>query len=287
MSGPGIVVGVDGSAESMRAVEWAAREAIAHNLPVHVVSVPEVWPYHEPPGKMPDIGVAGVTVRAEREAAEQAVTDAAKRAAELLPDLPVTSSVPDGPAARQLLACAADATMLVVGSRGSGGFSGLTVGSLSRYLATHAPVPVVVVREETLAARRELVLGVRNPRQASAAASFAFAEAAVRGARLLVIEALPPRRLALFADANGDVLAATRDALEAQVPQWHRRHPGVEVAIDVMLAHPARILAAASARAELVVLGRRGSHSGPVGGIIHDVLAHAHGPVAVVPGELS
>lgn len=220
MSGPGIVVGVDGSAESLRAVEWAAREAIARNLPVHVVSVPEAWPYHEPPGKMPDIGVAGVTARAEREAAEQAVTDAAKRAAELLPDLPV------------------------------------------------------------------LVLGVRNPRQASAAASFAFAEAALRGARLLIVEALPPRRLALFADANGDVLAATRAALEAEVPQWHRRHPGVEVAIDVMLAHPARILAAASARAELVVLGRRGSHGGPVGGIIHDVLAHAHGPVAVVPGEM-
>lgn len=286
MSGPGIVVGADGSAESLRAVEWAAREAARHNYPLHVVSVPEVWPYEEPPGKMADVGAAKAAAHAEREAADRAAAIATQRAAELAPDITVTAAVTEGTPAIELLASAAGAAMLVVGCRGSGGFSGLAIGSLSRYLATHAPLPVVVVREEAVTARPEIVVGVRNPRQTSGAAlQFGFIEAALRDVTLVVTEALRPGRLAAIADVDRGVLTATRDALEHELQSWRQRHPEVRVESDVLLTHPARMLAAASARAELVVLGRHGSLSGAIGGVIHAVLAHAHGPVAVVPGD--
>src|SRR5258707_12020116 len=79
--------------------------------------------------------------------------------------------------------------MVVVGSRGAGGFSAMILGSVSRYVATHAPVPVVVVREETTAAHREVVVGVRDPAQSAAVLEFGFGEAALRQARLLAVHA--------------------------------------------------------------------------------------------------
>ncbi len=84
---------------------------------------------------------------------------------------------------------------------------------------------------------------------------------------------------------NGDVLAATASILQADLDGWRSRFPDVTARQEVVLAHPGRLLAAASARADLVVLGRHGRHSGALGAVIHAVLAHASGPVAVVPGD--
>lgn len=73
MSGSGIVVGTDGSEESLRAVEWAAQEARRRGVPLRIVSVPELWPYVEPPGKAADVGAAKAATQVERTGAEQAV----------------------------------------------------------------------------------------------------------------------------------------------------------------------------------------------------------------------
>jgi nucleotide-binding universal stress UspA family protein len=310
-----VVVGTDGSQEAMQAVEWAAKEAGRRRVPLRIVSIPELWPYSEPLGKLADAATAEAAVSAEVTHAEQAVSAAARRAAELVPGLSVERSSPasapdsgpasapdsgpasapvgpasasDGPAgspAGQLLAAAAQAQLLVVGCRGSGGFSGLALGSTSRHLATHAQAPVVVVREETVPPSAEIVVGVRTPHQAAAALHFAFSEASLRGASLRVLEAVPPGRLAAIADVNGDVLTATRNVLDAHLDRWRREFPGVQTQVDIVRAHPGRVLSAASARADLVVLGRHGTHSGSLGAVIHAVLAHAQGPVAVVPGD--
>ena len=87
------------------------------------------------------------------------------------------------------MGAARDASMLVLGSRGAGGFSAMILGSVSRYVATHAPVPVVVAREETMAEHREIVVGVRDPAQSGAALAFGFEEASLRKARLLAVHA--------------------------------------------------------------------------------------------------
>ena len=72
--------------------------------------------------------------------------------------------------------------------------------------------------------------------------------------------------------------------LDATLAPWRAKYPGVQTGWEVVHAHPARVLAGAAARADLVVLGRHREGSA-VGSITHAVLAHAHGPVAVVPGD--
>ena len=173
--------------------------------------------------------------------------------------------------------------MLVLGSRGAGGFSALILGSVSRYVATHAPVPVVVAREETTAAYREIVVGVRDPGQAAAPLEFGFQEAALRKARLLALHArsgsVPGRR---------EASAEENSRLENALAPWREKFPEVEVRWEVMNAHPGRVLAGASARADLVVLGRHGPgepQAPGVGSVTHAVLSHAHGPVVSVPGD--
>jgi nucleotide-binding universal stress UspA family protein len=81
---------------------------------------------------------------AER-ALQQALVDEGVTATDTVP---VTATVAEGPSARVLLDAASDADLLVVGSRGHGGFSGLLIGSVSQQCVSHASCPVVVVRTD-------------------------------------------------------------------------------------------------------------------------------------------
>ncbi len=189
--------------------------------------------------------------------------------------------------------------MLVVGSRGLGGFAALILGSVSRYVATHAPCPVVVAREASLVMHRELVVGVGDPQRSAAAVGFAFEEATLREARLLAVHAMSPSVLTAQpvrpqaetghpgpGPAEMQAEAATR--LEALLAGWRKKHPQVQADWEIVHAHPGRALAGASARADLVVLGRRAArapHSPGAGPVIHAVLSHAHGPVATIPHD--
>jgi nucleotide-binding universal stress UspA family protein len=136
-----IVVGVDGSEHAERALEWAIDEAKSGNARLRLVSA-----WHVPtaaygaPGFAPAIDLD----RAFREVAEESVEDAATlvREAEIQADVTVS----EGQAADVLVKAAEDADLLVVGSRGHGGFSGLLLGSVSSQCAHHAPCPLVIVR---------------------------------------------------------------------------------------------------------------------------------------------
>ena len=179
-----IIVGTDGSEDSLRAVEWAAREAMLRQEPLRIVSAPAL-----PPGMSGWPGVSESIVGVIGQAARRTLDSAARRAAEIEPGLAVDTELVSGPPARVLLDCAGDASMLVVGSRGAGGFSAMVLGSVSRFVATHAPCPVVVAREETMAVHRRVVVGIHDPDQCAAALEFAFAEAAVRKATILAVHA--------------------------------------------------------------------------------------------------
>ena len=290
-----IVAGTDGSEESLRAVEWAAREAALRDAALRIVSVPVAWPDAGPPGRISDLISQELVAEAERKDADRALASAGGRATWLVPGLQVDTAIIDGPPAQALLGAAADASMLVVGFRGAGGFAGLMLGPVSRYVATHAPCPVAVTRDEAVTAQREIVVGVRDLEQSVAALRFAFEEAALRGARLLVVHAwfwFVPGLQRVGTQAGDKRLtfdphelsagAATR--LEATLAPWRAKYPGVQTGWEVVHAHPARVLAGASARADLVVLGRHPEGSA-VGSVTHAVLGHAHGPVAVIPGD--
>jgi nucleotide-binding universal stress UspA family protein len=273
-----VIAGADGSQESVRAVEWAAREAVLRGTSLRIVTIVVLPPRMTPNPATPDT-VAGTT----EHSMGQALAAAAQRAAAVAPALSVDSQLMNGSPDEVLVEIAPDASMLVLGSRGSGGFSALILGSVSRYVATKAPVPVVVVREETTAADREIVVGVRDPGQAAAALEFGFQEAALRQARLLALHA----RSGSFSGRREDQ-AEENSRLQSAVSTWREKFPEVEARSEVMHAHPGRVLAGSSARADLVVLGRHGPgepHARGVGSVTHAVLSHAHGPVVSVPGD--
>jgi nucleotide-binding universal stress UspA family protein len=285
-----VVAGVDGSEDALRATEWAAREAVLHRAPLRIVAVPAMPPRMSPgPAGRP--AFAGTIHRATRDVLARAV----QRAAELEPGLAIQAETLSGSPAAALLRQAQDASMLVVGSRGAGGFSAMLLGSVSRYLATHAPCPVVVAREETMAVHREIVVGVRDPDEFAAVLGFAFGEAALRNARLLAVHAwswcLPGVQPAgTLAGAQraavnpAEVSAAVGERLDAALAPWREKYPQLRTGWEVVHAHPGRILASLSALADLVVLGHRQGGSA-LGSVTHAVLNHAHGPVVTVPGS--
>jgi nucleotide-binding universal stress UspA family protein len=142
-----IVVGVDGSEGSKRALEWAAREARLRAAPLEIVLVwrPSVsiyagagWPVVD------DEMFEGLLERA-RERLERTCASVAPA----LDGLEVERTVVEGPAARTLMDAAVGADLLVVGTRGHGGFAGLLLGSVSAQCAHHSPCPVVIVPHPT------------------------------------------------------------------------------------------------------------------------------------------
>jgi nucleotide-binding universal stress UspA family protein len=139
----GIYVGIDGSSHSQLALQWAMREAVIRREPLTVIAVHEV----------PTSGWGGMIVypqdselRAEsRKAAQEAVDKAAAQLGGAVPSS-VTVQASVGLPAAQLIEVSKDADLLVIGSRGAGGFTRLIVGSTSAQVSEHAHCPVVIVR---------------------------------------------------------------------------------------------------------------------------------------------
>ena len=285
-----VVAGTDGSEPSLRAVEWAAREAALRGAGLRVVAVPVLprrMSWQPTPHSTPDTVADTI-----RRSYEQALATAAARAAEAEPDVALETALLWGRPARELAEAAADASMLVVGSRGAGGFAALLLGSVSRFVATLAPGPVVVAREAAEGRHGEVVVGIRDLDQ-PAAIGFAFEEAWLRGARLRAVHAwrwfLPEMRLTGTERPGADDRDVTAEAagwLAGLLTFWREKYPDVEVIPDVVHASPARVLAGASARADLVVLGRNSADDSgqpSTGATAHALLSHAHSPVAIVP----
>jgi len=258
----------------MRAAEWAAREAVRRAAPLRIVSVPGLLP------RMPAYQLSAPTVvNALRGVAARALADAVDRVNEVAAGVLIDTDLLEGPPAVAVTESGTGARLLVVGARGAGGFAALVLGSVSRHAATHARCPVVVVLEETGAVHREVVVGVRDPDDAAATLGFAFEEAALRGATLTAVHALP--------SCPPDATSAAARHLHAALDRWREKYPDVTVAAEVVHGHPGHVLASRSARADLVIIGRHGV-AGELSAstIQHAVLGHAHGPVAIVPSAL-
>jgi nucleotide-binding universal stress UspA family protein len=267
MAAKPVVVGVDGSEGSLRAVEWAAQEAERRKSPLRIVSAPAMPPRmhagHEPVQTVAD---------ELREFSLRALGTAVTRAEEVAPGLLIDTDLLSGAPARAITDAGAGALLLVAGARGIGGFAALILGSVSRYAATHAPCPVVVVRATPGAVHREVVVGVRDASDAAGTLAFAFDEAALRGADLIAVH------------VSGE---AGAEELTEILNGWRDKYPGVTVRPEIVSGHPGQVLAEYSARADLVVIGRHGGSgaSHAIGSAQHAVLNHANGPVAVIPRE--
>jgi nucleotide-binding universal stress UspA family protein len=291
MSAKPIVAASDGSAESLRAVEWAAREALLRGAPLRIVSAAALLPRMTERRGPSDIDTVTDALTEDR---DRGLAAAADRAAKLAPGLLIDTDHLTGAPAQAVTESGSGALMLVVGSRGVGAFTAMVLGSVSRYTASHASCPVVVVRDDTAAAHGQVGVGVGDLDNCADALTFAFEEAALRQASLVAIHAwhaphsdisrageafTPPGPHAAEAEA-ASLLARLLD-------DWRAKYPDVAVSQDVVHGHPGRALVGLSAHADLVVIGRHAKHPGlpGPGAVRHAVLNHAHGPIVTVPSS--
>ncbi|MEU9433415.1 universal stress protein [Streptomyces sp. NPDC048252] len=286
-----ITAGVDGTDESLAALAWAAREAVRRDLELRVV---HAWRFQ--PNAAADV--------ADRDAQERWVRDSVREAvatvAERHPALSVTTDVQEGSPVETLVAAAADAEQLVLGSRGHGPVVGFLLGSVGQQVIAEAARPVVLVRAgdkpSSEVAGHEIVVGQHGePEDSAPALRFAFETAAARGAGVRAVRAwtLPPvfayspGSLKLADDAGG-LEPYEKKALAAALEPWRDRFPDVPVVEHVEMGSAGQVLLSVSGRAQLMVVGRRAHRTAVgarIGSVVHGVLHHADCPVAVVPHD--
>jgi nucleotide-binding universal stress UspA family protein len=140
----GITVGIDGSDHSVRALEWAANEAAARHAPLTVLTV-HLVPQSGWTGNPIILPQDVEEVEKERQAAEEMTLKVTSQLGEAQP-ASVTVRAVNGFPAQMLIEASREADLMVVGSRGAGGFAKLMAGSVSSQVVHHAHCPVVVVR---------------------------------------------------------------------------------------------------------------------------------------------
>ncbi|MDQ0834286.1 nucleotide-binding universal stress UspA family protein [Streptomyces achromogenes] len=269
-----VVVGVDGSPVAVRALDWAAEEAVHRGT-----------------------GLRIVYAVADRDEAGPVLASAAARVHERRPGLPVqTRAVEDG-AVQALARESAAAVLTVVGTRGFGSVSGLLAGSVSWRLAAYVHGPLLVARgDHPCDEGREVLLGLESDAD-EAAAACAFQEAAQRGVRLRVLHAATHRHITpelpslVAATSPGQLRQVRDDRAEEAVPRFsiarlREEYPQVEVDSRTVRTGAAHALLASTREAGVVVIGMRrraGRLGPPLGPVAHVLLHDSHCPVVLVP----
>ncbi|MCP3804484.1 universal stress protein [Allokutzneria sp. A3M-2-11 16] len=285
-----IVVGVDGSASALHAVLWAAREAELRQGPLHLVhACLEISAYT--PAELPrSFG------EALRQQGRAHLATAAERARETAPGVEVRRGLVVGAAAECLVTLSEQALLVVLGSRGVGGFASLAVGSVASALAAHGHCPVVVARrstvDTTVPRAGPVVAGVDGSAASDAVLEFAFDEASRLGTALVAAHTWNDH-IAESAWAVAPYLTLDWRSVEVDAQHllaellagWQERYPRVPVRRVVSREAAARVLMKQAAPARLLVVGSRGR--GGLSGMLlgstsQALLHHAPCPVAVV-----
>lgn len=284
-----IVVGVDGSAVSTAALRWALDEARLRGATVEALHA-FAYPWVSTTSQA--MHLIETDFGPFRAAGAEIVEEALSEAGMASGPVEVERSVVEGPPARALLDAASDADLLVVGSRGRGGFAGLLLGSVSEHCAHHAPCPVVIVRHQSAAAgtSASVVVGVDCSDHAERALAWAIDEATLRAARLDVVTAWQVPAAAfgapgfvVSASADDSFRSVAEEAAEAAAEK--ARGAGVGVETTVQQGQAADVLVDTAAIADLLVVGSRGlgGFAGLLLGSVSSQCAHhAPCPLAIV-----
>ena len=270
-----VIVGVDASEGSLRAVRWAAQEAARRGTDLQLFHACVVDPASDGPHAESELLLDHVYRRTHH---------AAKIARAAAPGVEVETLVRLGLAIDLLLAESVHAPLIVLGSHGLGGLRGALIGSVALRVAAAAKCPVVVFRGQ-VDVRGPVVVGVDSSPASEDALHFAVDAAAARGVPLVVAHA-SYRRVPSIEPAFADQQAEDQRELGELVAGWARKQPELEITTRVVKDHePSHALMSVTPDAQLIVVGSRGR--GPVaGGLLgstgNDLLAHATCPVAVV-----
>lgn len=283
-----VLVGYDESPAGEQALRWAVEEAQLRDLPLTVLHAWHwLYPFREPEAETLEIvrGMGAIV-------ADEGV----RKAHALAEGLDIRWRLEQGYAPEVLLAAAREASLVVLGSRGQGGFEDLTVGSTALQVPTHATCPVIVVRPTLPPARRDgvrVVVGVDGSPASEAALGFAFREASLRNALVLAIcgwwdpATFPGPDRAPFVEPES-IRHEAIARFERAVEPWRAEYPKVPVQTKFVVEVPRRALVNASKGAALLVVGDRGIGSVPktlLGPVTQAALHEAPCPVAVVPAK--
>lgn len=305
-----IVVGVDGSDHSMRALEWAAAQAQRSHAALEILAAL-------------DPGAQFLTGSDDDQRMQDELDEAKLRAHSRAPEIAVTSTTCEGPPELVLTKESAEADLLVVGSRGRGGFKGLLLGSVSRKCVQHSKCPVVVVlgassepdevlatgndtptlHEDGVTTRSEeqrdsvspvgsahrIVVGVDGSVSSIQALEWAADQAELTGVGLdaLITWEWPAGYGWSPVPTSYDPDHENKVALDALLEPVRKAHPGLSIHATVIEGHPAPVLVRASHGADLLVVGSRGR--GEIAGMLlgsvsEHCVAHAQCPVVVLHG---
>ncbi|WP_284235429.1 universal stress protein [Mycobacterium antarcticum] len=287
----GVMVGVDGSAESDAAIRWAAREAVLRHAPltlVHVVApVAARWPM-EPM-------FANIT-EWQQDNARHVLEQGLKTAHACIGDNEMTgiadvhTETLNASVVPALVSASENQRMVVVGSRGTGALGRMLLGSVSTGLVHHAHCPVAVIRPEAegVDASAPVLLGVDGSPASEPATTMAFEEASFRGVSLVALHAWSD--VAVFPILGMDWTQYEdqgHEILAERLAGWQERYPDVHVERRLVCDQPARWLIRESEDAQLVVVGSRGRggfSSTWFGSVGSAVAQSANVPVLVVRG---
>ena len=293
MSSAPVVVGVDGSAQALKAVGVAAREAALRGRRLRIVHA-LTWPVTAAVRVFSPASTAETELRRY---ADGIVAEAVERARLAAAGLEVSTEVVSGGPLTVLERQSRSAALLVVGSRGLNTFTGLLAGSVAVHLASHTRCPLLVVRGRPDPSG-DVLLGVDGSEAGAAAVGFAFAEASLRGARLTALHVWnpwsvpvpppPPDPSEPYASPPGALKEAEERLLSEALAGWREKYPDVEVVPRVVRGRIRQTLIEATRNAQLAVVGARGrgGFAGMLlGSVSQALLQHADCPVTVVPHD--
>ena len=267
---PHIVVGVDGSPPSERALAWAARQAQITEASLEVLTTWR-WPTY-------GWGMSAPIDYNPMDDAERVLSEALGPLRDAHPTLKPTATTVEGYAAPALVEASRGADLLVVGSRGRGEFAGMLIGSVGQHCAAHAHSSVLVFREPSVEATTtpRIVVGVDGGESSLHALDWAIRQAELSNAALEVVSTwewptsygrgMP---LPLAYEPANETAAALENVLAAIRPL----HPALDIHTAVVKGHPAAVLVEASRNADLLVVGSRG-HGEFVGMLLGSVSEH-------------
>ena len=290
---PRVLVGLDGSDESMLAVRWAADVARRHGVALHLLHA-----YLEPA-----MGDGYVVPAAESDfveaAARHVLDDAADAVAAAFPDLEVARTLVHGDPRPALLVAAEGAILTVVGGKGRSRFADVMLGSVALAVAAHGRGPVAVVPPgvalDAAAGDGPVLLGISDRADCLTAVGYAFEEAAVRGAAVLAALVVDDHTVPAFvrepACFGSDMQLRESAVLTEQLGGWPEKYPEVELKTVVLYGRSAAALVEhgrqlpADARPSMIVVGGRG-RGGLTGMLLGStgqaLIAHSPWPVVIV-----
>jgi nucleotide-binding universal stress UspA family protein len=279
---PSVVVGIDGSRDGLIALDWAVSHAARQHWPVHGIHVVDHSRRDHP-----------LPAALEGEDGSEVLEDAAAELARL-DYADAKLEIRHGNPAEVLLEASRDASLLVTGRRGAGGFAELVVGSTSQVCTALAPTALVVVPDCWHGPDQgRVVVGVDGSNCCQDALGFGFEIASLNASELLAVNAADvpetfPRPDVWLDSDDAPWQADARRLMDEALAGWAEKYPDVAVRTQYLAGHPVQVLARASETADLVVVGGLGRTKFTplrMGSVSRGLLHHIRCPVAVIHGE--